>query len=295
METLPEEGLVKVIAPIDETPAAKAGVRANDVITHIDGVPVERLIPHELVIEKTRGQVNTTVRLTIVREGEDKPLELTLVREMMRLHSVRSRQDGGDIGYIRMRLIYDGTMRALGKAISEWSSQIPADKLKGYVLDLRNTPGGLFDTAVSIADAFLDEGGIVSVRGRNPEQIERFNARPGDSIDGKPLVVLINAGTASGAEIIAGALQDHKRATLIGTRSFGRGSVQTIVPLGGRSGALRLTTGRYFTPAGRSFDGIGIVPDIEVPQGVPTSQENDKALTLAYELLRGITAPPQRG
>ena len=255
METLPEKGRVKVIAPIDDTPAAKAGVRANDVITHIDGVPVERLIPHELVIEKTRGQVNTTVRLTIVREGEDKPLELTLVREMMRLHSVRSRQDGGDIGYIRILLFLEGTMQALANAISELSSQIPADKLKGYVLDLRNTPGGgLLDTAVSIADAFLEEGEIVSVRGRNGEQVERFAARPGDIINGKPLVVLINAGTASSAEIVAGALQDQRRATVMGTRSFGRGSVQTIVPLGGRSGALRLTTGRYFTPAGRSFD-----------------------------------------
>jgi carboxyl-terminal processing protease len=295
METIPERGRVKVIAPIDETPAAKAGVRANDVITHIDGVPVERLIPHELVIEKTRGQVNTTVRLTIVREGENKPLELTLVREMYRLPSVRGRQDGGDIGYIRIPLFHDRTMQALAKAVSELSSQIPADKLKGYVLDLRNTPGGLLDIAVSIADAFLEEGEIVSVRGRNGEQFERFAARPGDIINGKPLVVLINAGTASSAEIVAGALQDQKRATVMGTRSFGRGSVQTIVPLGERSGALRLTTGRYFTPAGRSFDGTGILPDIEVPKDLPTSQEDDKALALAFKLLRETTAPHQKG
>jgi len=293
METIPEKGRVKVIAPIDETPAARAGLRAKDVITHIDGVPVERLTPHELVIDKTRGQVNTTVRLTIVREGEDKPLELTLAREMMRLHAVRSRVDGGDIGYIRIRLLSDGTVQALGKAISELSSQISADRLKGYVLDLRNTPGGLLDAAVSTADAFLEEGEIVSVRGRTAEQIERFNARPGDISDGKPLVILINAGTASGAEIVAGALQDHKRATVMGTRSFGRGSVQTIVPLGDRSGALRVTTARYFTPAGRSFDGTGILPDIEVPQDIPGNQENDKALTLAFELLRGTTAPHQ--
>jgi len=296
IETIPEKGRVRVIAPIDESPAARAGVRANDVITHIDGVPVERLTPHELVIDKTRGQVNTTVRLTIVRESEDKPLELTLVREMLRFHAVRSRQDGGDIGYIRIRLIHEGTLQALGKAISELSSQAPEDKLKGYVLDLRNSPGGLFHVAVSIADAFLEQGEIVSVRGRTAEQIQRFNARPGDIINGKPLVVLINGGTASGAEIVAGALQDHKRATLVGTRSFGRGSMQTIVPLGARSGALRLTTGRYFTPAGRSFDSTGLVPDIEIQQHVPANPEDDKVLTAAYDLLRGKDrAPNEKG
>src|SRR5262245_44307246 len=283
IETIPDEGRVKVVAPIDDTPGARAGVRPNDIITHIDGVSVEKLTPHELFLEKTRGQVGTTVRLTILREGEDKPLELTLVRKMLRLNSVRVRRDGGDIGYIRMPLLNEWTMPAFGKVISEMSSEFLADKLKGYVLDLRNTASTALNEAVALADAFLEEGEIVSVRGRTPEQVERFNAQPGDIINGKPLVVLINGGTASGAEIVAAALQHHKRATLVGTPSFGRGSVRTVVPLGARNGALRLTTGRYFTPAGRSFDGTGIMPDIEVLQDVPANPEDDKALTAAYD------------
>ena len=236
-----------------------------------------------------RAQEPAAVRLTILRQGQDKPIELTLVREITPSKSVRSRQEGGDIGYLRIPQMNEWTMPALEKAIRELSNQIPGDKLKGYVLDLRNTPHGPRNTAVSIADAFLDEGEIVAVKGGNPEQIDRFNARPGDIINGKPLVVLINGGTAGGAEIVAGALRDNKRAILMGTRSFGRGSEQTIIPLGGRSGALRLTTGRYFTPAGNSFDGTGILPDIEVPQESASSQENDKALKSALELLRATT------
>jgi carboxyl-terminal processing protease len=291
LDTIMEKGSVRVVAPIDDSPAGKAGIKVNDVITHIDGVPLQGLTIYQ-VVEKMRGPVNSRVRLTIVRESYDKPVELTVVREIIRIPSVRMRQEGEDIGYIRIATFYDTTRRQLDTAISELSRQIPRGRLKGYVLDLRNTPSGLLDVAVSVADAFLEDGEIVSVRGRNPEQIERFNARPGDSINGKPLIVLINSGTAAGAEIVAGALQDHKRATVIGSRSFGKGSVPSIVPLGGGHGALRLTTGRYLTPAGRSIHAAGILPDIEVLEDFPQSPENDKALVMAFDLLRGIASNP---
>ena len=239
-----------------------------------------------------RGPVDTQVRLTIMRAGYDEPVELTAVRQITSMRSVRMRQEGEDIGYIRIATLNEVTMRTLGTAISELSSKIPPDKVKGYVLDLRNTPSGLLDVAVSVADAFLEDGEIVSMRGRNPEQIERFSARPGDSINGKPLIVLINGGSAGGAEIVAGALQDHKRATVIGSRSFGRGSVQRILPLGAPHGWLRLTTGRYFTPAGHPIDAVGILPDIEVLQDFPQNPENDKALTIALDLLRSTAFEP---
>jgi carboxyl-terminal processing protease len=290
IEAVMENGLLKVISPLDESPAAKAGIRTNDIITDVDDVPVRGLNLYE-ALEKTHGQVNTRVRLTIMRGGQDKPVELTIVRNSFSYRSIRTRKEGEDIGYIRISSFNEGTQR-FGKAIDELSIQMSPDKLRGYVLDLRNNPGGLLDQAISVADAFLEEGEIGSVRGRKLEQIEHFNARPGDIINGKPLIVLINGGTASAAEIVAGALQHHMRATVIGIRSFGRGSVQTILPLGGRSGALRLTTGRYFTPAGHSIDGTGIVPDIEVLQDVSDNPKNDKALNMAYELLRGIKSDP---
>ena len=287
IEATIEKGLVKVIAPIDESPAAKAGIRPNDIITHIDDVPLEGLTLGQ-ALDKALGPVNTRTRLRIIRKGQDKPAELTVVRDFIRIRSVRSRQEGEDIGHIRIGYFNEQTAQLLRQTISSLSSQIPADKLKGYVLDLRNNSGGLLDQAVSAADAFLQEGEIVSVRGHNPEQIERFSAGPGDLIDGKPLIVLINGGSASTAEIVAGALQDHKRATVIGTRSFGKGSVTTIVPLGPGNGVFRLTTARYFTPAGRSIQAAGILPDIEVDQDVPENPENDKTLKMAYDLLRGI-------
>jgi len=290
VEAVMEKGAVRVVAPIDESSAAKAGVMVNDVITHIDGVPLQGLTIDQ-AFEKMRGPVNSRVQLTIVRDGY-KPVELTVLRETIRVRSVRMRQEGEGIGYIRIALFNEQTAHLLREAIRDLSSLIPADKLNGYVLDLRNNPGGLPDAAVSVADTFLEDGEIVSVRGRNPEQIERFNARPGDSINGKPLIVLINGGTAAGAEIVVGALQDHKRATVIGSRSFGKGSVPSIVPLGVGQGALRLTTGRYFTPAGRSIHAAGIMPDIEVLQDYPQSPENDKPLTMAFDLLRGIASNP---
>jgi len=294
VEFIVDKGYFKVIAPIDGSPAAKAGLKTNDIVTHVDGVSVNGLTLDQLVLDKLIGPPGSQVRLTVLHEGQDRPLELTLVRDLTPFKAVRNRLEGGDIGYLRIALMNEWTMPALEKAIKELSNEIPVNKLKGYVLDLRNTPHRARFAAVSIADAFLEEGEIVSVRGANPKQINHFNARPGDIINGKPLVVLINGGTASGAEIVAGALQDHKRATVIGARSFGKGSEQTIIPLDGRGGALRLTTGRYFTPAGRSFEGTGILPDIEVPE-VLASQDNDKALSLACELLRGITAPHQKG
>ena len=286
-----DKGSVRVVAPIDDSPAAKAGVMVNDVITHINGVPLQGLKDFQ-VVDKMAGLPDANVRLTVTRAGYDKPVELTAVHQIVTTPPVRMRQDGEDIGYIRIVTLGEATIPKFATAIAELRNQLPPDKIKGYVLDLRNTTGHLLNEAASVADAFLEDGEIVSVRGRDPEHVERFNALPGDSISGKPLIVLINGGTAAGAEIVAGALQDHKRATVIGSRSFGRGSVSNILPLGPRNGALRLTTGRYFTPAGCSIDAVGIRPDIEAPQDFPQPPENDQALIMAFDLLRGIASNP---
>jgi carboxyl-terminal processing protease len=224
-------------------------------------------------VEKMRGPVNAEIKLTIMRTGQDKPIDVTIVREVIRVQSVRSHTEGDDVGYIRVTQFNDQTTDGLKKAISNLTSELGADKVKGFVIDLRNNPGGLLDQAISVSDAFLDVGEIVSTRGRNTEETLRFNARPGDLTNDKPVIVLINGGSASAAEIVAGALQDHKRATLVGTRSFGKGSVQTIMPLGGGNGALRLTTARYFTPSGRSIQAKGIEPDIRVLQEIPDDQK----------------------
>jgi carboxyl-terminal processing protease len=275
IEVTMEEGLVKVVAPIDDTPAAKAGVMANDVITHLDDEAVQGLTLNQAV-DKMRGPVNTKIKLTIMRKGADKPIEVSIVRDIIRVKSVRWHPNGGDVGYIRITQFNEQTTDGLKQAINDLNAQLGADKIKGYVVDLRNNPGGLLDQAISVSDTFLEKGEIVSTRGRNPEETQRFNARPGDMTKGKPVIVLINGGSASASEIVAGALQDHKRATLIGTRSFGKGSVQTIIPLGAGNGALRLTTARYYTPSGRSIQAKGISPDIEVLQDVP---DNLKAQT----------------
>ena len=268
IEVTMEDGLVKVVAPIDDTPAAKAGVMANDIITQLDGEAVQGLTLNQAV-DKMRGPVNTKIKLTIMRKGADKPIEVTIVRDVIRVKSVRSHPEGDDIGYIRVTQFNEQTTDGLKQAINDFNSQLGADKVKGYIVDLRNNPGGLLDQAISVSDTFLDKGEIVSTRGRNAEETQRFNARPGDMAKGKPLIVLINGGSASASEIVAGALQDHRRATLVGTRSFGKGSVQTIIPLGAGNGALRLTTARYYTPSGRSIQAKGITPDIEVLQEVP--------------------------
>jgi carboxyl-terminal processing protease len=306
IEVTMEDGLVKVVAPIDDTPAAKAGIRAGDVITELDD-----------------EAVNTKIHLKVMRKGLDKPLDINIVRDVIRVRSVKS-ESMEDVGYIRITQFNEQTNDGLKKAINDLQDALPQDRLKGFILDLRNNPGGLLDQAISVSDAFLDHGEIVSTRGRDPDETQRFNAHPGDLTKGKPVIVLINGGSASASEIVAGALQDHKRATLVGTRSFGKGSVQTIIPLGAGNGALRLTTARYFTPSGRSIQAKGISPDIEVLQDVPEEikaraetkgesslrghlkaegeeqggsqayvppeQKDDKALHAALDLLRGVQA-----
>jgi carboxyl-terminal processing protease len=268
IEVTMEDGLVKVVSPIDDTPASKAGVMANDIISHLDDEAVQGLTLNQAV-EKMRGPVNTKIKLRIIRKGQDKPLDVTLTRDNIRVRSVRARVEGDDIGYIRITTFNEQTTEGLKREMANLTQQIGADKLKGFILDLRNNPGGLLEEAVSVSDAFLDRGEIVSTRGRNAEETQRRTAKPGDLAKGKPVIVLINGGSASASEIVAGALQDHKRATLIGTRSFGKGSVQTIIPLGSGNGALRLTTARYYTPSGKSIQAKGITPDIEVLQDVP--------------------------
>ena len=328
MEVSMEGGLLKVVAPIDETPAAKAGILANDIITRIGDEQLKG-VPLNQAVDKMRGPVNTKVKLTIVRKGQDKPIEVLLTREIIQVRSVHSRLEGDDVGYIRMTQFTENTTEGLKKAISDISAKTSNEKLKGYILDLRNNPGGLLDQAISVSSAFIQRGEIVSTRGRNPEETQRYTAHGGDLTKGKPLIVLVNGGSASAAEIVAGALQDQKRATILGTRSFGKGSVQTIIPLDGDNGALRLTTARYYTPSGRSIQAKGITPDIEVLQDLPddikaktdTSTEgeaslrghlqgdsgkeqtgsqayvppdtkDDKALVMALELLRGTQVNP---
>ncbi|KMO42272.1 peptidase S41 [Methylobacterium variabile] len=267
IEVTMEDGLIKVVTPIDDTPAARAGLLANDIITQIDNDQVQGLTLNQAV-DKMRGPVNSPVKLKITRKEAKEPLEVTLNRDLIRIKPVRSRTEGGDIGYIRLTQFNEQTFDGLKAAVDKISNDLPGDKLKGFIIDLRNNPGGLLDQAVMVSDAFLDRGEIVSTRGRNPDETQRFSAKSGDLTKGKPIVVLVNGGSASASEIVAGALQDHKRATVLGTRSFGKGSVQSIIPLGG-NGALRLTTARYYTPSGRSIQAKGIEPDQEVLQDVP--------------------------
>ncbi|MBX3568473.1 MAG: S41 family peptidase [Rhizobiaceae bacterium] len=266
IEVTMENDLVKVITPIDDTPAAKAGVRAGDYISAIDGTDVRGMSLNDAV-EKMRGLVNTPIKLTILREGSDKPVDLTIVRDIIKVKAVKYRVEN-DVGYMKITSFTEKTYDDLETAIAAIKKAVPDDKLKGYVLDLRLNPGGLLDQAVSVSDAFLDRGEIVSTRGRDPKDVTRYDSRAGDDIDGKPLVVLVNGGSASASEIVAGALQDHRRATVVGTQSFGKGSVQTIIPLG-ENGALRLTTALYYTPSGKSIQGKGITPDIKVDQPLP--------------------------
>ena len=322
------ENAIRVEGAIDDTPAARAGIRAKDVITKLDGKPVDGL-SLEQAVDKMRGPVSTPITLTIQREGQEKPLEVKIVRDKIKLDSVKWELAGDDIGYIRVSQFNATTFEGLSKAIDQISDKA-GDKLKGYVIDLRNNPGGLLDQAIAVSDAFLERGEIVSTRGRNPDESQRFNARSGDLAKGKPVIVLINGGSASASEIVAGALQDQKRATILGTRSFGKGSVQTIIPLG-TAGAIRLTTARYYTPSGKSIQAKGIMPDIEVGQDIPDDvkgkdetkgeaglkghlkngeqeqsgssayippeRKDDKQLNYAFDLMHGIQSnanfPPQ--
>jgi carboxyl-terminal processing protease len=278
MEVTMEDGQVKVVTPIDDTPASKAGILANDVITQLNGESIQGMSLDQ-AIEKMRGPVNTTVKLTILRKGQDKPVEISITRAVIRVSSVRWHLDGDDVGYVRLTQFTEQTTEGLQKAINDIKSK-SGDKLKGYILDLRNNPGGLLDQAVSVVNDFISRGEIVSIRGREPEDMQRFQAKPdpGDLTREKPLIILINGGSASASEIVAGALQDHKRATLIGTRSFGKGSVQTIIPLSPTDGALRLTTARYYTPSGRSIQALGITPEIEMLQDVPDNLKGEAEL-----------------
>ena len=262
IEVTMEEGLVKVVSPIDETPAHRAGIQAGDVITHINSEPVLGMTLAEAV-ERMRGPVDTAIALTLRRAGREDPVDVSMNRAVITISPVRWRAEG-DLGYLRVTTFNEQTERSLLDAIEEMKKQI-GPGFKGVVLDLRNNPGGLLEQAVSVADIFLDRGEIVSTRGRRSDSIQRFNARRGELIDGRPIVVLINGGSASASEIVAGALQDHDRAIVMGTQSFGKGSVQTIMPLPGH-GAIRLTTARYYTPSGTSIQATGIVPDIEVRQ-----------------------------
>jgi carboxyl-terminal processing protease len=260
IEVSMENGLVKVVSPIDDTPAAHAGLKPGDLITHLNGTAVQGLTLPEAV-EKMRGPVNSDITLTIRREGRD-PFDVKLTRAVIKIQSVRSHLEANNIGYIRITSFNEQTDVGLNNAMKSLKQQAN-NKLIGVVLDLRNNPGGLLDQAVAVSDAFLDKGEIVSTRGRRSDDAQRYNARSGDIATGLPVAVLINGGSASASEIVAGALQDHHRAILLGTRSFGKGSVQTIIPLAGH-GAMRLTTARYYTPSGRSIQAKGIDPDIVV-------------------------------
>ncbi len=266
IEVTMENDLIKVISPIEETPAARAGVLAGDFISAIDGEEVRGLTLSDAV-DKMRGAVNTPIELTILREGATEPLKITVVRDIIKVKAVRFRVEE-DIGYLKINSFTERTFEDLQAAVDSIRKEVPDDQLKGFVLDLRLNPGGLLDQAVSVSDAFLDRGEIVSTRGRDSKDVTRFDSRAGDLIDGKPLIVMVNGGSASASEIVAGALQDHKRAAVLGTKSFGKGSVQTIIPLG-ENGALRLTTALYYTPSGKSIQGRGIEPDIKVEQPLP--------------------------
>jgi carboxyl-terminal processing protease len=325
MQVNMEDGVLKVVAPIDDTPAARAGILAGDIIDQVDGAPVKGLTLTQAV-EKMRGAPGTDVQLELVRKGKDAPFSVTLTREIIKVSAVRHQIEGDDVGYVRISQFSGRVSDDLKQAIQSMTATVPADRLKGYVIDLRNNPGGLLDQAVRVAGAFLTSGEIVSIRGRDASEVQHFNAAPGDLIDGKPLIVLINGGSASASEIVAGALQDQKRATIIGSRTFGKASVQTIIPLGQGNGALRLTTARYYTPSGHSLQAQGVAPDIEVLQDVPKEvadhdqmrseanlpghlkaegteatgsqayvppdTKDDKALQMALGLLRGTVTNP---
>jgi len=274
IEVTQEEGFVKVVSPIDDTPADEAGMEAGDFITHVDGESVLGLNLDQAV-ELMRGPVGSEIIITVVREGVDEPFDVSIIRDTIKLTAVRTRAEGETV-VLRVTTFNDQTYPNLEAGLKEAVEEIGGmDKVNGFVLDLRNNPGGLLTQAIKVSDGFLDAGEIVSTRGRDPQDGERYNAALGDLAEGKPLVVLINGGSASASEIVAGALQDHRRAIVVGTKSFGKGSVQTVMPLRG-DGAMRLTTARYYTPSGRSIQALGVSPDIVVQQP-PRQPETDEA------------------
>lgn len=282
IEVTLENGLVKVVSPIDDTPASRAGIQSGDLITKIDDEAVMGMTLNDAV-SKMRGKVDTDIVLTIAREGASEPIKVQLKRAIIQIQSVKSRVEG-NAGYIRVTTFNQQTQAGLETAIASIKKEL-GDKLIGYVIDLRNNPGGLLDQAISVSDSFLNQGEIVSTRGRTKSDVRRDNATPGDMADGKPIVVLVNGGSASASEIVAGALQDHKRGVVLGTQTFGKGSVQTIMTIPNH-GALRLTTARYYTPSGRSIQATGIVPDIVVER-VRVFEENDKSQEFKEADLKG--------
>ncbi len=289
IEVTMDNGVIKVVSPIDDTPASKAGILSGDLIFALDGEPVQGMTLQEAV-EKMRGKVGTPIKISIRRAGKD-PFDVTLNRDVIRVKPVKYRLEGGDIGYIRVTSFTEQTTPSLLDAVEKLKKEA-GNKLKGYIIDLRNNPGGLLDQAISMSDAFLDKGEIVSVKARKNDDVQRWNAKPGDVANGLPIVVLINGGSASASEIVAGALQDHRRAIILGTRSFGKGSVQTIMQVTG-GGAIRLTTALYFTPSGRSIQKEGIKPDIDVE---PAKIENLQQRSGFREenLRRSITNPNEK-
>ena len=273
IEVTQQDGFVKVVSPIDGTPADAAGIEAGDFITHVNGETVLGLTLNQAV-EMMRGPVGSEIIITVVREGEDEPFDVSIIRDTIKLTAVRSRVEGSSV-VLRITTFNDQTYPNLSDGIAKQVKELGGiDNVNGFVLDLRNNPGGLLSQAIRVSDAFLEKGEIVSTRGRDPQDGDRYNASPDDLAEGKPIVVLINGGSASASEIVAGALQDHRRAVVVGTRSFGKGSVQTVMPLGG-DGAMRLTTARYYTPSGRSIQALGVSPDIIVEQ--PRRKENEEA------------------
>ncbi|MEM6914146.1 MAG: S41 family peptidase, partial [Pseudomonadota bacterium] len=274
IEVTQEEGFVKVVTPMDGTPADEAGVEAGDFITHVDGESVLGLTLNEAV-DMMRGPVGSEIIITVVREGEAEPFDVSIIRDTIKLTAVRARTER-DAVVLRVSTFNDQTYRNLEAGLNEQIEEAGGrDSISGIVLDLRNNPGGLLNQAIRVSDAFLEKGEIVSTRGRDPQDGERFNATEGDLAEGLPIVVLINGGSASASEIVAGALQDHRRAIVVGTKSFGKGSVQTVMPLRG-DGAMRLTTARYYTPSGRSIQALGVSPDIFVEQPRPSATEDEE-------------------
>ncbi len=288
IEVTQEEGFVKVVSPIDDTPADEAGIEAGDFITHVDGESILGLTLDKAV-DLMRGPVGSEIVITVVREGEQEPFDVTIIRDTIKLTAVRARTEGTSV-VLRVTTFNDQTYPNLEAGLKEQIEEAGGiEKVNGVVLDLRNNPGGLLTQAIKVSDAFLNEGEIVSTRGRDPGEGERFNATAGDLTEGKPIVVLINGGSASASEIVAGALQDHRRAIVVGTKSFGKGSVQTVMPLRG-DGAMRLTTSRYYTPSGRSIQALGVSPDIIVEQPRPApepEEEEGNARTRSEADLRG--------
>ena len=298
LEVTMENGWVKVVSPIDDTPAYRAGMQPADFITHLDGEPVQGLSLSEAV-DRMRGAPNTDIKLTVRRTGVEQPFEVKLTRAVIKVQTVKGLVFG-DVGYIRISQFSATTDADLRRIMAQLKKDIGKPPT-GFVIDLRNNPGGLLDQAVAVSDDFLDKGEIVSTRSRRPEDTQRYNARPGDIAEGLPLAVLINDGSASASEIVAGALQDHKRAVLMGTRSFGKGSVQTLMPLHGH-GSLRLTTARYYTPSGRSIQAVGLEPDIKVQQSkveplagaAPVERRSEASLRKALPNPNGLTAPADK-